>query len=87
MKAYHFWSPDCKPCMRLKNEFEILEQDFPQYEWHHINIKDDPEGFTAKYGVTTIPALFLDTPQGIKSYSGINQITYYRILRDSLISK
>jgi hypothetical protein len=69
--------------MRLKHLFETLEEDFPEFEWHHINIKNDRSGVVVKYGVTTIPALFIDTPNGIKSYSGSDQTAYYKILNNS----
>jgi len=83
MSAYHFWSKDCEPCKRMKMTFEALKEDFPEFQWISVNIRDDPEGYTSKFGITTVPALAVHTAFGEQRYSGTDQAMYYRILRNS----
>jgi thiol-disulfide isomerase/thioredoxin len=83
--AYHFWSKECEPCNRLKATFQLLKEDFPQFEWVSVNVKDDRNGYVTKYGVTNIPALVIDGPDGRKRYAGIDPTMYYRILSNTKV--
>ena len=83
MSAYHFWSTECEPCKRMKPVFEELKDDFPDFNWISVNIRDDPKGFTKKFGVTTVPALVVVTAFGPQRYSGTDTTMYYRIMRSS----
>ena len=83
MSAYHFWSNDCEPCKRMKPMFEELKEDFTEFQWISVNIRDDPNGYTKKFGVSTVPALVVDTAFGPQLYSGTDTAMYYRIMRSS----
>jgi thiol-disulfide isomerase/thioredoxin len=83
MSAYVFSSPTCPPCQTLKPVIEDLKEEFPSLKWIHVNIKDDPKGYTQKYGVKQVPAIVVDTSKGIESHSGTVAMGYYRILRNA----
>ena len=82
MKAYHFWSVNCDPCKRLKPLFEELKEDFSNYEWISVNINDDPEKYTAKFGVKSVPALAVEG-QTIQQCSGNDPSVYYKTLKSA----
>jgi thiol-disulfide isomerase/thioredoxin len=59
--AYHFWSPTCPPCKRIKPAVEELKEDFSQYTWITVNTHNDVEGYTRKFGVSVVPTLVIVT--------------------------
>ena len=83
MSAYVFSSPTCAPCKELKPVIADLKEEFPNLQWIDVNIKNDPEGFTAKYGVKQVPTVVVVSSSGIESHSGTFIIGYYRILRNA----
>jgi thiol-disulfide isomerase/thioredoxin len=83
MSAYVFSSPTCPPCQTLKPAIQDLKEEFSDLVWINVNIKDDPNGLTQKYGVKQVPTVVVDTVNGIESHSGTNVIGYYRILRNA----
>lgn len=80
MSVYHFWSPKCAPCMRMKSAFAELREEFPSFTWRSINILEDPEGITQKYGVKQIPAMVIVNPGGIHKVVGSTISDYYKAL-------
>ena len=83
MSVYVFSSPTCGPCQTLKPVIEDLKEDFSSLRWIDVNIKDDPEGYTAKYGVKQVPTLVVVSSKGVQSHSGTAAMGYYRILRNA----
>ena len=85
--AYHFWSPTCGPCKVIKPAVEDLKEEFEGVTWVSVNLHDDKEGFSEKYGVTVVPTIVVVKPDGSSDrHSGTQMITYYRMLRNALRS-
>lgn len=87
MSAYVFSSPTCAPCQTLKPVIEELKEEFPSLKWIHVNIKNDPEGYTQKYGVKVVPTVVAVSAKGVESHSGTAAMGYYRILRNATQSE
>lgn len=83
MSAYVFTSPTCPPCQTLKPVIEDLKEEFSSLQWIHVNIKDDSNGHTQKYGVKQVPTVVVESSKGIESHSGTVAMGYYRILRNA----
>lgn len=84
MSAYIFSSPNCAPCKALKPTFEDLKEEFSSLQWKNVNIRDDPEGLTQKYGVKIVPTIVAVCATGvIQSHTGTNIGGYYKILRQA----
>ena len=62
---------------------EDLKEEFPSLKWIHVNIKDDPEGYTQKYGVKVVPTVVTVSVNGTETHSGTSAMGYYRILRNA----
>jgi hypothetical protein len=84
MSVYVFSSPVCPPCQTLKPVIQDLKEEFSSLKWIDVNIKDDPEGLTRKYGVTQVPTVVVDSEKGIERHSGTVAMGYYRILRNAM---
>lgn len=84
MSAYIFSSPICPPCQALKPVFEDLKEEFSSLQWKHVNIKDDPEGLTQKFGVKIVPTVVAVSSAGVvQAHTGTNIGGYYKILRQA----
>jgi thiol-disulfide isomerase/thioredoxin len=83
MSVYVFSSPTCAPCTTLKPVIEDLKEEFPTLNWISVNIQNDPERLTQKYGVSVVPTIVVDSPKGIERHSGTVIAPYYRILRNA----
>ena len=83
MSAYVFSSPTCGPCQTLKPVIEDLKEEFPTLQWIHVNTRDDPKGYTQKYGVKFVPTIVVETANGIQTHTGTDVMGYYRILRNA----
>lgn len=83
MSAYVFSSPTCAPCKVLKPVIQDLKEEFPSLQWIDVNIKEDPQGFTQKYGVKHVPTIVVHSLKGVESHSGTTAMGYYRILRNA----
>ena len=83
MSVYVFSSPTCAPCQTLKPVIQDLKEEFPDFVWIDVNIKDDPAGLTLKYGIKQVPTVVVDSKKGRFSYSGEIAMGYYRILRNA----
>jgi thiol-disulfide isomerase/thioredoxin len=84
MSAYVFSSPTCAPCQVLKPVIKDLKEEFPGLQWIDVNIKEDPQGFTQKYGVKHVPTIVVHSLKGIESHSGTAAMGYYRILKNAM---
>jgi thiol-disulfide isomerase/thioredoxin len=83
MSVYYFSSPTCEPCKKLKPVVEDLKEEFPDFQWISVNIQNDPEELSKKYGVTVVPTIVVDSAKGIERHSGTVAMGYYRILRNA----
>lgn len=84
MSVFVFSSPTCPPCQTLKPVIEDLKEEYSSLQWIHVNIKDDPQGLTEKYGVTQVPTVVVDSKNGIERHSGTVAMGYYRILKNAM---
>jgi thiol-disulfide isomerase/thioredoxin len=84
MSVYVFSSPTCPPCQTLKPVIQDLKEDFPSLQWIDVNVKNDPQGFTQKYGVKQVPTIVVHSHKGIESHSGTAAMGYYRILKNAM---
>jgi thiol-disulfide isomerase/thioredoxin len=83
VQVFHFWSPDCKPCMHLKPLFEDLEEEFgdPKYVWSHIDVSSDTLR-PLKMNVKHIPCLLTyKNGREVGRHVGTEAARYYAILR------
>ena len=53
-----FWATWCGPCMMIAPTIEEIEKENPQYLIGKVNVDESPE-LAAKYGIASIPAVFL----------------------------
>jgi len=83
MSVYYFSSPTCEPCKKLKPVVEDLKEEFPSLQWISVNIQNDPQELSKKYGVTVVPTIVVDSAKGIEKHSGTVAMGYYRILRNA----
>lgn len=83
--AYHFWSPTCAPCKAIKPALEDLKDEFMDVKWVSVNTHDDPTNIAAKYGVSVVPTIVVESSTGsVEKHTGTNMIGYYRIIRHAL---
>jgi thiol-disulfide isomerase/thioredoxin len=85
IKVFHFWSPECGPCLHMKPVFADLEEEFaaPKYEWFHVNTLADM--FTTKQmNVQNIPAVVvMKDGKEVGRHIGTAAARYYALLRDA----
>jgi thioredoxin 1 len=82
----HFWSPTCGPCKVIKPALEDIKEEFEgKIDWNSINIKDDPKGYTQKFGVTVVPTMIVFKGNTeIGRYSGTQISIVYQLIRKAL---
>jgi thioredoxin-like negative regulator of GroEL len=83
MSVFVFSSPDCNPCKVLKPTIQDLKEEFPGLQWMDVNIRNDPQGLTQKYGVRVVPTVVVVSNHGVDSHTGTNVAGYYRILQNA----
>jgi thioredoxin 1 len=82
----HFWSPTCGPCKVIKPALEDIKEEFEnKIDWNSINIKDDPKGYTQRFGVSVVPTIivFKENTE-IGRYSGTQISIIYQLIRKAL---
>lgn len=79
--AYHFWSPTCGPCLKIKPAIHDLQEDFPNVQWVSVNTHADSHGYSEKFGVRVVPTIVVVAGGKQWSASGTNMAEYHRILR------
>jgi thioredoxin-like negative regulator of GroEL len=83
--AYHFWSPTCGPCERIKKSIAELPPDFPAIRFVGVNTHNDPQGISAQLRVSAVPTMVvLKDGVEIARYSGVIIEGYYKMLRNAL---
>lgn len=82
--VYMFSSPTCAPCKHIKPALADLKEDYSNVNWINVNIQNDSEGYTEKYGVTVVPTMVVVGKNGsIHRHSGTNMMGYYNLLRNA----
>jgi thioredoxin 2 len=83
--AYHFWSPTCGPCERIKKSIAELPPDFPTIRFIGVNTHNDPQGISAQLRVSAVPTMVV-VKNGVEiaRYSGVIIEGYYKMLRNAL---
>ena len=89
VSIYHFWSPTCGPCQVIKPAIGELRKEFADATWVSVNTREDPNGFSGKFGVSVVPTIVVVSvdPQGkarIEKHSGTQMMGYYRIIRNAM---
>ena len=85
--AYHFWSPTCGPCKKIKPALDDLKTDHPDIQWVSVNTQEDPQGLAKKYAVKFVPTIVVITVNhngGLVSterHSGSDMMGYYRMFK------
>lgn len=83
--AYHFWSPTCAPCKLIKPAVEDLKEEFPDVTWVTVNTHNDPNNFTAKFGISVVPTIaVVNKNNEVEKHTGTSMMGYYRIIRNAL---
>lgn len=82
----HFWSPTCGPCKVIKPSLEMVKEEFEdKLDWISVNTKEDPKGYTQRFGVSVVPTIIVfkgDTEIG--RYSGTQIAIIYQLIRKGL---
>jgi thiol-disulfide isomerase/thioredoxin len=85
--AYHFWSPTCGPCKKIKPALDDLKADHPDISWVAVNTHEDPQGLAKKYEVKFVPTIVLLTvnengsPVSTERHTGSDMMGYYRMFK------
>jgi len=85
--AYHFWSPTCGPCKKIKPALNDLKEENPNVQWVSVNTHEDPEGLAKKFQVKFVPTIVLLTvnengaPVSSERYTGSDMMNYYRMFK------
>lgn len=82
----HFWSPTCGPCMTIKPSLEMVKEEFEdKIDWNSVNIKNDPKGYTQRFGVSVVPTIIVFKGNTeIGRYSGTQIAIIYQLIRKAL---
>ena len=81
-----FSSPTCGPCKVIKPALEDIKEEFEErLDWNSVNIKDDPKGYTQKFGVSVVPTIIVFKGNTeIGRYSGTQIAIIYQLIRKAL---
>jgi thioredoxin-like negative regulator of GroEL len=80
--VYMFSSPTCPPCNHIKPFINEMKEDFSEFVWKDINIKDDPQNIRGRYGVQMVPTMVcVKDGDVVGSSNGTNAMGYLRILK------
>jgi thiol-disulfide isomerase/thioredoxin len=85
--AYHFWSPTCGPCKKIKPALNDLKDEYPTIPWVSVNTHEDPEGLAKKFQVKFVPTIVLLTinengsPVSNERHTGSDMMGYYRMFK------
>jgi thiol-disulfide isomerase/thioredoxin len=83
--AYHFWSPTCGPCERIKKSIAELPPDFPAIRFIGVNTHDDPQRISVQLKVSAVPTMVvLKNSVEFSRFSGIDISGYYKMLLAAL---
>lgn len=82
----HFWSPTCGPCKVIKPALEDIKEEFEdKLDWISVNIKEDPKGYTQRFGVSVVPTMIVFKGNTeIGRYSGTQIAILYQLIRKAL---
>jgi thioredoxin 1 len=82
----HFWSPTCGPCKVIKPALEDIKEEFEdRIDWNSVNIKEDPKGYTQRFGVSVVPTIIVFKGNTeIGRYSGTQISIIYQLIRKAL---
>lgn len=83
VKVLMFSSPTCGPCNTIKPTIAELQEDYPQFEWVHVNTMNDPEGIALKLHVRLVPTMLVLKEDGTElgKHEGSSLIGYFNLLR------
>jgi thiol-disulfide isomerase/thioredoxin len=76
--VYMFSSPTCAPCRHIKPVINELKEDYSQFTWIDVDITNDPNGFTRKFGVTAVPTMAVEN---VGSFTGTQAMGYLTLLK------
>jgi hypothetical protein len=82
--VYVFTSPTCEPCDQIKPTINELEEEYSEFRWKYVNIKDDPEKLTERFGVKSVPTMLVTHDDGLTVlgvHSGVIPLGYFLLLK------
>ena len=88
--AYHFWSPTCGPCQRIKPAVEMLKQNFAEVKWESINTHEDRKGLTAIHNIKIVPTIVVLVKDnngktlGGARLTGTDMMAYHRMIQGAV---
>ena len=80
--VYLFTSQTCAPCKVVKPLIEDLKEDFPNFNWQFIDIKNDPKNLAIKYSINYVPTMIaVVEDKEVGRHSGSVMMGYYTLLK------
>jgi thiol-disulfide isomerase/thioredoxin len=78
-----FSKPDCPPCNAIKPMIAELKEDYSHHTWIHVDITNDPNQYTQKFGITNVPCMVLvkNDEFVIGSWKGTQLLGYLSLLK------
>jgi thioredoxin-like negative regulator of GroEL len=72
--------------MTIKPSLEMMREEFEdKLDWISVNTKDDPKGYTQKFGVSVVPTMIVFKGNTeIGRYSGTQIAILYQLIRKAL---
>lgn len=80
--VYKFFSKTCAPCKIIKPALEELKEDYPQYTWTEVDIHEDTQGLTRRWGVMVVPTvLIVKDGKEVGRHMGTDLGGYFRLMK------
>jgi thioredoxin-like negative regulator of GroEL len=72
--------------MVIKPSLEMVKEEFEdKLDWNSVNTKEDPKGYTQKFGVSVVPTIIVFKGNTeIGRYSGTQIAIIYQLIRKAL---
>lgn len=80
---YFFTSQTCAPCKVVKPVVEDLMEDFQDFNWKFVDIKNDPENIAVRHRVQYVPTMLaVIGDEEVGRHTGSVMMGYYALLKN-----
>lgn len=82
ISVFVFSSATCEPCKHIKPVWAELKEDYDQYNWHHIDINNDSQGYSKYFHIESIPSMVVVKDETIFGrHKGTQAMGYLSLLK------